>query len=555
MLSWMEPPRHHLERALVVLDIVDPDELDKRCDLLLALGEALCPAGETERAIAHMATDALALAEQGGDRRRAFRACRIAIDCLDAQGAATSYARPEYLIWAERANQYAEPESIEHCYADMALANALSVRRPQEVRTLRLEALALARRHQDAEAVFKSTFYLIFSGPPENWAERLRLSEESMGWPREHVSGRSLALVLWCAGVFQLAEGHRAHAEELWQEVEAIAERTHVMTAVLFVPQRSVIEAILDGRLEEAIALVGRFIESADERGASLRGRQFGVAMLLPAALELGRSQSWLTAYQDYAARAGPFSQSANFVAAHAMCLAHLGRLEQARALVEPVLDQVERGNTGVEDQLTWKAMLLQAAVAVGHRGAARALVARLACVAHLAIGDWFYTCLGRHLGDAAVFLGDPAGARAYYAQALEAAGMIRFRPEIALTHLALAELLFAQGEDSTAAGHLRLAIPELREMRMQPALERALALGERHPDPPSEAPARQTISDSLTTREREIAGLLADGLSNRDIATRLVISETTVEVHVKHILSKLGFKSRSQVAGWVVRQ
>jgi non-specific serine/threonine protein kinase len=54
-----------------------------------------------------------------------------------------------------------------------------------------------------------------------------------------------------------------------------------------------------------------------------------------------------------------------------------------------------------------------------------------------------------------------------------------------------------------------------------------------------------------LTAREREIASLMADGLSNHDIAEQLVISEGTVEVHVKHILGKLGFRSRAQVAGW----
>ena len=47
------------------------------------------------------------------------------------------------------------------------------------------------------------------------------------------------------------------------------------------------------------------------------------------------------------------------------------------------------------------------------------------------------------------------------------------------------------------------------------------------------------------------MASLLADGLSNRDIAAALVITETTAEVHVKHILSKLGFRSRSQAAVW----
>jgi DNA-binding NarL/FixJ family response regulator len=47
----------------------------------------------------------------------------------------------------------------------------------------------------------------------------------------------------------------------------------------------------------------------------------------------------------------------------------------------------------------------------------------------------------------------------------------------------------------------------------------------------------------------------MADGLSNREISGRLVITEGTVEVHVKHILSKLGFRSRSQVAAWMAHQ
>lgn len=58
-----------------------------------------------------------------------------------------------------------------------------------------------------------------------------------------------------------------------------------------------------------------------------------------------------------------------------------------------------------------------------------------------------------------------------------------------------------------------------------------------------------------LTRREAEIAELVADGLSNRDIAARLVISPRTVEAHVEHILAKLAFTSRTQVAAWVVER
>jgi DNA-binding NarL/FixJ family response regulator len=64
--------------------------------------------------------------------------------------------------------------------------------------------------------------------------------------------------------------------------------------------------------------------------------------------------------------------------------------------------------------------------------------------------------------------------------------------------------------------------------------------------------PSRSRESSTLTSRELEIAGQIASGRTNREIAVDLVITEGTVEVHVKHILSKLGFRSRAQVATWV---
>jgi len=56
-----------------------------------------------------------------------------------------------------------------------------------------------------------------------------------------------------------------------------------------------------------------------------------------------------------------------------------------------------------------------------------------------------------------------------------------------------------------------------------------------------------------LSSREREVAALLARGLTNRQIATELVIAERTASTHVAHILNKLSFSTRTQIAAWAI--
>ena len=76
------------------------------------------------------------------------------------------------------------------------------------------------------------------------------------------------------------------------------------------------------------------------------------------------------------------------------------------------------------------------------------------------------------------------------------------------------------------------------------------LALGETAP--PAVAASDHASAGVLGQRETDVARLVADGLSNKEIGARLFISERTVESHVRSIMNKLGFNTRAQIAGWM---
>ena len=143
---------------------------------------------------------------------------------------------------------------------------------------------------------------------------------------------------------------------------------------------------------------------------------------------------------------------------------------------------------------------------------------------------------------------GEAAGAARYplAARLLGAAETVRAEAGAGLQPFLVPLIDRAERATLNALGPARYRSAREAGRRMGRADAVALALGE--PDPPAEAPE----PSPLRKREAEVAELVAQGLSNRQIGARLFISEHTVDTHVRGILTRLGFTSRTQIAAWL---
>ena len=153
--------------------------------------------------------------------------------------------------------------------------------------------------------------------------------------------------------------------------------------------------------------------------------------------------------------------------------------------------------------------------------------------------------------GDLALATGRVDEAIRRYTTAIEMNARIGARPFLALSRLGLAKALAARGVagDLPAARALVTeAAAEFRRLDLPGPLAAADALLTR-------IDAAASAANPLSRRESEVASLIALAMSNRQIAEQLVLSERTVETHVRSILAKLGYSTRTEIATWSLRR
>jgi DNA-binding CsgD family transcriptional regulator len=147
--------------------------------------------------------------------------------------------------------------------------------------------------------------------------------------------------------------------------------------------------------------------------------------------------------------------------------------------------------------------------------------------------------------GALAATRGDHNAARCCFEDAIDLLAACDARYEAGRVRLDLAATLHAQGRQDRARREIKAAILAFREIGADAECARAEAMLEnRHASPTVDGPLAR-----LSARELEVLGLVAHGLTNHDIAQRLVLSEHTVNRHVANILRKLGLNSRTAAA------
>lgn len=404
-------------------------------------------------------------------------------------------------------------------------------------------AVAAGDRHAELDAIMAGA---MVAQNPRLGIDRVALGRRSVELAAP--TGRPLAALwghLWMSDAM-LQAGDLAGAEAHVAAIGGVAEQTGLPVARWHHLRRRAALAGMAGSFEltRRLSAEARSV-TAGWSDDSAEGAYFGHAMFL--ALLRGDPSDMTPGWRfllDDAGRQPPVAR-----AGMASALLLDGDPDHARALYAPLVEQLGR----LRDARTLACVgyLCEAAVGLsdvaGCRLLSTVLAEDFAEYTVFGTGTIFYPgALARNRAELALVCGDTATAAVQFAEAERVNTALGARPYLARTREGQARLAQATGDNAAAVLHAKAAAAAARTLDMPGLLRDATTLLDRIADDVATA-------DPFTPREREIADMVGKARSNRDIAQELVLSERTVESHVRSILAKTGTTSRKEFIRWTL--
>jgi DNA-binding CsgD family transcriptional regulator len=326
-------------------------------------------------------------------------------------------------------------------------------------------------------------------------------------------SAHAYAIALFCAGRLRPAASALAdlYAAVLDQGDLEWLERVAFLSGIV---------ALHRGRMTEALRWLRESIGLAREVGSRAMPA-WALGLIAQALGQLGESEAASAAASDAAeaaAASGEWIYSASVELGRGWAHAAEGSLEQARAAALAAAEMLESAGSRVAACFAYHDLV--------RLGGAAVAAPRLERLANVVDGEWAGACVDHVVASAARDarrLRDSAGA-------FERIGALLFAAE---SLLEASTVFAAEGRTSSAAA----------------CKARAYRLLEHSPGVRTPALLAAGVAAALTVREREVATLAASGLSNREIAARLVVSVRTVENQLHRVYGKLGITSRRELA------
>ncbi|MEE8636641.1 MAG: protein kinase [Dehalococcoidia bacterium] len=466
-----------LEQALEVQEILDPEDTVKRCDLLLALGWARFYNHDYRHILDDEAPAALALAEGTEDTGRACQACLLASFALEGIGSGIALGTAEAARWVEALDRYALPDTIERIWADQALAGTrLAADDYAGMWPLSSQNTLLARKLGDASAfVSCGGDYLEYCPPTAEYVEEARQIANDMKQAWDKADPFSMAWGMQSTGSFFLRLGERRDGEAIHRQQMESPRLARLQASQYLFPSLRACYHMMDGQLQEAAKCYDDVLRLGPEMGAPLWASIYAGWIGPRLAGYLGWGREGLERLEEWAQVCGVFVPVPPRIRAYYLVCG--GEKEEVVTILDEVADHYAAEPERASHRFGALVLLLETAVLAQHMRATEILFNLLAGAVYKTTGLYNPTCVVRHLGGAEALLGRYEEAHKHYKEAIKVCSGMKFRPELALTRLQLAELLLEHypKERAEARERLDFAISEFRDMKMRPWLERAL--------------------------------------------------------------------------------